>query len=102
MSRRRLTIAQALDDHCAALSACTRCAGSPSTIAPFLSGCRAPLGMLIGQAPGRIEVDLRRGFAGRAGKTFFRWLVEIGIDESVFRRRVYIAAITRCFPGASP
>jgi uracil-DNA glycosylase len=58
--------------------------------------------MLIGQAPGRIEVDVRRGFAGRAGKTFFRWLAEIGIEESVFRRRVYIAAITRCYPGASP
>lgn len=58
--------------------------------------------MLVGQAPGRTEVVDRRPFAGRAGKTLFRWLAEVGIDEVVARRRIYIAAVTRCFPGSSP
>jgi len=58
--------------------------------------------MLVGQAPGKTEVVDRRPFAGRAGKTLFRWFAEAGIIEEVARRRVYIAAITRCFPGSSP
>ncbi|HEV7705485.1 MAG TPA: uracil-DNA glycosylase family protein, partial [Gemmatimonadaceae bacterium] len=41
-------------------------------------------------------------FAGRAGKTMFRWLDRIGVDEATFRSRVYIAAVTRCYPGPSP
>lgn len=58
--------------------------------------------MLIGQAPGKTEVVDRRPFAGRAGRTLFRWFADVGIDEQVARRRIYIAAITRCFPGPSP
>lgn len=58
--------------------------------------------MLVGQAPGKTEVVDRRPFAGRAGRTLFRWFASIGIDEQVARRRIYIAAITRCFPGSSP
>ena len=44
----------------------------------------------------------RKTVAGRAGKTLFRWLERAGIDEETFRRRVYIAAVTRCYPGPSP
>lgn len=58
--------------------------------------------MLVGQAPGKTEVVDRRPFAGRAGRTLFRWFADVGIDEEVARRRIYIAAITRCFPGPSP
>ncbi|MBX6330778.1 MAG: uracil-DNA glycosylase family protein [Gemmatimonadaceae bacterium] len=58
--------------------------------------------MLIGQAPGKVEIASRRPFAGRAGKTLFRWLERAGVDEGTFRERVYIAAITRCYPGPSP
>ena len=32
----------------------------------------------------------------------FRWLDRIGVDEATFRSRVYIAAVTRCYPGPSP
>ena len=32
----------------------------------------------------------------------FRWLDRIGVDEATFRARVYIAAVTRCYPGPSP
>jgi len=57
--------------------------------------------MLVGQAPGKTEVVDRRPFAGRAGRTLFRWLADVGISETVARRRIYIAAITRCYPGPS-
>jgi uracil-DNA glycosylase len=58
--------------------------------------------MLVGQAPGKSELTDRRAFTGRAGRTLFRWLERAGLDESTVRRAVYIAAITRCYPGPSP
>jgi uracil-DNA glycosylase len=58
--------------------------------------------MLIGQAPGKVEADGGRPFAGRAGKTLFRWLADAGIDEETARRSIYIAAVTRCYPGPHP
>lgn len=58
--------------------------------------------MLVGQAPGQVETAGGRPFAGRAGKTLFRWLERAGIDEPTFREHVYIAAVTRCYPGPSP
>jgi uracil-DNA glycosylase len=91
-----------LDAHARALSACRRCTFHDPAILPVVSSSREPLAMLVGQAPGKTEVIDRRPFAGRAGKTLFRWFAEVGIEESVARRRIYIAAITRCFPGSSP
>jgi uracil-DNA glycosylase len=58
--------------------------------------------MLVGQAPGKSEIEDRRAFSGRAGRTLFKWLERAGLDEARFRRDVYIAAITRCYPGPSP
>jgi uracil-DNA glycosylase len=91
-----------LDTHAEALSACRRCTFDDPAIRPVISAAREPLAMLVGQAPGKTEVVDRRPFAGRAGRTLFRWFAEVGIDEAVARRRIYIAAITRCFPGPSP
>jgi uracil-DNA glycosylase len=97
---RRLSVL--LDAHATALAACSRCSFDDPTIRPVVSSSRAPLAMLIGQAPGKTEVVDRRPFAGRAGRTLFRWFSEVGITEEVVRRRIYIAAVTRCFPGPSP
>ena len=58
--------------------------------------------MLVGQAPGKVETVGGKPFAGRAGRTLFRWLARTGLDEDGARSRIYIAAITRCFPGPSP
>jgi len=58
--------------------------------------------MLVGQAPGKVEATGGKPFAGRAGKTLFRWLERAGVDEETARSRIYIAAVTRCYPGASP
>lgn len=55
--------------------------------------------MLIGQAPGVTELEVRKPFAGRAGRELFRWMAGIGIGEEEFRDRVYMTAITKCFPG---
>jgi len=91
-----------LDEHTRALRACRRCAFGDPAVLPVTSGARNPLAMLVGQAPGKTEVVDRRPFAGRAGRTLFRWFADVGIAEDVVRDRIYIAAITRCYPGPSP
>jgi uracil-DNA glycosylase len=55
--------------------------------------------MLVGQAPGQVEMSGGQPFAGRAGRTLFNWFGEIGLDEATAREWLYIAAITRCYPG---
>jgi uracil-DNA glycosylase len=87
-----------LDAHREALAACRRCGHGDPRVVPILSEARRPRVMLVGQAPGKREVEDRRAFAGRAGRTLFRWLERTGLGEPTFRREVYIAAITRCYP----
>jgi uracil-DNA glycosylase len=58
--------------------------------------------MLVGQAPGKTEAGGGKPFAGRAGRTLFSWLQRAGIDEATARERLYISAVTRCYPGPSP
>jgi uracil-DNA glycosylase len=70
-------------------------------VAPVVSLAVAPRVMLVGQAPGQVEAHGGRPFAGRAGRTLFRWFEQAGIDEITARRRIYIAAVTRCYPGPS-
>ena len=91
-----------LDEHATALAACRRCVFDDAAVLPVVSSAREPLAMLVGQAPGKTEVIDRRPFAGRAGRTLFRWFADVGIAEAVARRRIYIAAVTRCYPGPSP
>ncbi|MEO8880220.1 MAG: uracil-DNA glycosylase family protein [Gemmatimonadaceae bacterium] len=100
----RPNLAGKLDAHCASLSDCRKCGHEDAEVVPILSPARAPKVMLVGQAPGKVETGPgeRRAFAGRAGKTMFRWLASIGVDEPTFRSRVYIAAVTRCYPGPHP
>src|SRR5688572_15603057 len=91
-----------LDAHRQSLSGCRRCGHSDERVLPIISEARRPRVMLVGQAPGKSELEDRRAFTGRAGRTLFRWLERSGLDEAAFRREVYIAAITRCYPGPSP
>lgn len=95
------SVARALDDHCVRLAACRRCAHAPG-IVPIVSAARRPRAMLVGQAPGQTEIGGGRPFAGRAGRTLFRWLAQAGLDEPTAREWLYIAAITRCYPGPHP
>ncbi len=90
----------ALRRHQARLARCRRCPamlGRPVAGSPVVS----PV-LLVGQAPGAKEVDLRRPFAWTAGKTLFGWLEGIGLTEAAVRSRVYMAAVCRCFPGKNP
>ena len=94
-------IDQLLDAHRDALMACRRCANGAS-VRPIVSMARSPRVMLVGQAPGKTEAEGGKPFAGRAGRTLFAWLASAGIDERTAREKMYIAAVTRCFPGPSP
>jgi uracil-DNA glycosylase len=100
-TRRLRSLAADLDAHCDRLAACRRCANAP-TILPIVSRARAPRAMLVGQAPGQTETGGGKPFAGRAGRTLFKWLERAGLDEPTAREWLYISAITRCYPGPHP
>lgn len=57
--------------------------------------------MLIGQAPGITEGQVKRPFNAGSGKRLFQWLGEAGWDEAEFRARHYMTAVTKCYPGPS-
>ena len=87
--------------HVAELHACRKCPGMAS--APVSGPPVHSEVMLVGQAPGVREPQLGRPFAWTAGKTLFRWFEEAcGFGEDVFRARIYMAAVCRCFPGKHP
>ena len=92
---------RALDAHRAALLRCRRCRLDVG-IRPVVSRATAARVMLVGQAPGKVESEGGVPFSGRAGRTLFRWLEEAGIDEATAREKIYISAVTRCYPGAHP
>ena len=92
---------RSLAAHCRALMDCRMC-GHAEPIVPIISHAVSPRVMIVGQAPGQVEAGGGKPFAGRAGKTLFRWLERAGIDEAAARRSIYIAAITRCYPGPHP
>jgi len=85
--------------------ACTRCAdaGYIEHAHPVFSGHARQHILLVGQAPGPVETDQSRPFAGRAGRQLMRWLIRAGLrDEEDVRDRIYMTAMTTCFPGRRP
>jgi uracil-DNA glycosylase len=86
--------------HQESLKNCARCS---EMVGPVIVGTAvlSPV-FLIGQAPGAKEGQLGKPFAWTAGKTLFKWFAEIGMSEDDFRRKVYMAAVCRCFPGKNP
>jgi uracil-DNA glycosylase len=87
-------------EHRSALAQCKEC---PEMTGPVVSGSPvlSPI-LLVGQAPGDKEGGFGKPFAWTAGKTLFKWFESIGLNETEFRRRVYMAAVCRCFPGKNP
>jgi len=82
--------------------ACRRCvdAGFIERAHPVFNGTDRQRILLVGQAPGPVEVDQTKPFAGRAGRELMRWMQRAGFrDEEDVRRRVYMTAMTTCFPG---
>src|SRR5438552_5926263 len=94
------TVRQRLSEHRADLAECRRCE-LHEDIKPIQSLAISPRVMIVGQAPGKVEAEGGMPFAGRAGRTLFRWLAAAGIDEASARRHIYISAVTRCYPGPS-
>jgi uracil-DNA glycosylase len=92
---------EALDAHLAEVRGCRIC---PRVQPPPVAWRPAapPRMMLVGQAPGPREPVRGRPFAFTAGTRMFSWFARLGAPEEEFRRRVYIAAVLRCFPGRAP
>jgi uracil-DNA glycosylase family 4 len=80
------------------IRACTKCVGAgylPSAF-PIVAGRASDRVMIIGQAPGAVELATGLPFSGRAGAELRRWLAVAGIDEE---HLPYRTSITKCFPG---
>ena len=82
----------------AEIRACTKCvaAGYLSEARPIVAGSASDRVMIVGQAPGAVEVTTGLPFSGRAGAELRRWLARAGIDEA---HLPYRTSITKCFPG---
>lgn len=87
-----------LAGHVEELRACRRCATvlAPPVAAEAVPGAEI---LLVGQAPGPHERDSNRLFAFTAGTRLFAWFASLGVSEEEFRRRVWMSATIRCFPG---
>lgn len=58
--------------------------------------------MVIGQAPSRTAHITNTFYRGPAGERLRGWSVQAGFSEDDFGTRVYLSAITKCFPGRLP
>lgn len=82
----------------ARIRGCTKCvaAGYLQGAAPVVAGRITDRVMIVGQAPGIVELTTRMPFSGRAGAELRRWLARAGISEA---QLPYRTSITKCFPG---
>src|SRR3990170_2038823 len=89
---------RALADLHAGVRACTKCvaAGYLPSAFPIVAGKASDRVMIIGQAPGAVELTTGLPFSGLAGAELRRWLAPAGIDEA---QLPYRTSITKCFPG---
>lgn len=83
----------------AAIRACTRCvaAGHLKRAFPIIDGRITDRIMVIGQAPGEIELTTGLPFSGRAGAELGRWLAVARVSPLPYR-----TSVTKCFPGKAP
>jgi uracil-DNA glycosylase len=89
-----------LERHVARLRHCRRC---PLMHGPPVSGGPVLSRVLLRPGPGVREPVAGKPFAWTAGKTLFRWFEEAaGLREEAVRRKIYFAAVCRCFPGKAP
>ena len=89
---------RALSELHARIRACTKCvdAGHLPAAFPIVAGKMSDRVMIIGQAPGAVELTTGVPFSGRAGAELRRWLAVAGVDEA---HLPYRTSITKCFPG---
>jgi uracil-DNA glycosylase len=89
---------RALERLHARIRACTKCvdAGYLPAAFPIVAGKASDRVLIIGQAPGAVELTTGLPFSGRAGAELRRWLAQAGVDEA---HLPYRTSITKCFPG---
>ena len=93
LARKRL-----LTEHVERLLKCRLCPRMQST--PVSGGPIVSDVMVVGQAPGPREPVVQKPFAWTAGRTLFQWFERFcGLSETAVRRKIYFAAVCRCFPG---
>ncbi len=82
----------------ARIRACRKCVvvGLLPQAAPVIAGDLSDRVMIVGQAPGIVELTTRVPFSGRAGAELRRWLARAGIAVEDLP---YRTSITKCFPG---
>jgi uracil-DNA glycosylase len=90
-----------VDRHLAEVRGCRKCPGVVPPPVAARPDARPRL-MLVGQAPGPRERELQRPFAFTAGARLFSWFARFGVSEEEFRRKVWMSAVIRCFPGRAP
>ncbi len=83
------------------MRACRLCLDAGHAITPgaVFHGGSGAKALLIGQAPGVTEVEAKRPFNAGSGTRLFQWLGQAGWDETEFRERHYMTAVTKCYPG---
>jgi uracil-DNA glycosylase len=86
------------------MRACCKCLEAGYEIVPgaVFSGPAPTRLMLVGQAPGVTEAQVKRPFNASSGTRLFQWLSEAGLDEAEFRAGYYMTAVTKCYPGKHP
>lgn len=86
------------------MQACRKCLEAGYDIVPgaVFSGPAPASLMLVGQAPGVTEAQVKRPFNASSGRRLFQWLSEAGFEETDFRSRYYMTAVTKCYPGRHP
>jgi uracil-DNA glycosylase len=85
----------------AEMRVCRQCLDADYAIVPgaVFSGPASARVMVIGQAPGVTESQIKRPFNGTSGTRLFQWLAQVGWEESAFRAQHYMTAVTKCYPG---
>ncbi len=93
-----------LEELHAQMRACQLCLDAGHDIVPgaVMRGNVTADVMLIGQAPGITEVQVKRPFNAGSGKRLFKWLQDAEWDEDDFRDNQYMTAVTKCYPGRHP
>jgi uracil-DNA glycosylase len=91
-----------LDELARTVSQCRLC-GDAVSPPPILWARPGQRRLLVGQAPGAVEVGIGLPFAGAAGRTLRRWLAPLGItDHESFLVQFAVAAVLKCYPGRAP
>lgn len=91
-----------LEQLAARVSSCRLC-GRAVTPPPILWARPGQQNLLVGQAPGVLEVEIGLPFAGTAGRTLRRWLAPLGVtDHASFLDLFAVAAVAKCYPGRIP